>query len=50
MGEAEKAIFSIVLQSENQALNEAYEAYLSAKEKLQRCLYEEGIVLHVEKG
>lgn len=42
-------MFSIVLQSNNEKLNKAYQDYLDAKQKLEECLYEEGIVVVAKK-
>jgi hypothetical protein len=44
-----KAQYSIILNSDNEKLNKAYEAYLKAKEELERCLYEEGIVVEIKQ-
>lgn len=45
----DKKMFNIILQSDNEKLNKAYQAYLDAKEELQRVLYYEGIVLEANK-
>jgi hypothetical protein len=44
-----KKMFNITLQSNNEKLNKAYQAYLDAKEELQRVLYYEGIVVETIK-
>lgn len=45
----DKKMFSLILQSDNERLNKAYQAYLDAKEELQRVLYYEGIVVETKK-
>ncbi|WP_161950325.1 hypothetical protein [Clostridium thermosuccinogenes] len=44
-----KALYSIILNSDNEKLNKAYEAYLKAKEELEKCLYYEGIIVKVNE-